>query len=248
MALKGKVEGQKTNGNHRWLETVYDQHRSSRFPGGRPWWGWTEIPAQAGNLPDFCMEIVPGDHNAPENSSWEAPWMPGPQYLKPNVRARQLIIKYDLIKTEYQSAGRVYYEKATTIAYKKGWAMPALGEPMPYALEYLLGKPPISAKVVDAALAGDPWLLGFDPEPNYALQDLILGRPEQAFAQSPLLDIAQRPDGRQATPTDLISMTPDDLTALVNMLMDQRDQAKMNEKMAKARNARKTTETVSMAP
>lgn len=248
MPVKGRVEGKSQNGK-RLLETVYDQHRSSRFPTGRPWWGWTEIPANPGELSDFCMEITPGDTNDPEHSTWQAPWLPGPQYLRPNVRARQLIIKYDLVKGDYKRANEVYYEKATNIAYQKGWALPSMGEPMPYALEFLLGKPPISPKVADAAMAGDPWLLGFSDDVNQPLADLILGRPEQAFAHSPLLDVARTPDGRQATPSDVMQFTPEELLAFVNRAMDQREQEKTNERMAKLRSQRAAkSETASAAP
>jgi len=248
MPVKGRVEGKSQNGK-RLLETVYDQHRSSRFPTGRPWWGWTEIPANAGELSDFCMELVPGDTNDPNNSSWHAPWVPGPDYLRPNIRARQLIIKYDLIRSYYQREHEVYYEKAVDIAYRKGWEIPNPGAPMTAALAYLLGKAPISPKVADAAMAGDPWLLGFSDDVNQPLADLILGRPEQAFAHSPLLDVARTPDGRQATPSDVMQFTPDELLAFVNRAMDQREQDKTNDRMAKLRQSKaKKTETASAAP
>src|SRR5215471_17028969 len=73
--------------DRRYLDTFYDQHRSTRFPNGRPWWGYREIAANRDmnpNLRDgFCGgELMPGRHPDEGESResawrdlWSAPWV-----------------------------------------------------------------------------------------------------------------------------------------------------------------------------
>lgn len=176
--------------DRRWLETVYDQHTSARFPRGRPWWGNVEQPAEQIGIarPEygFISLLMPGDHNEPLTSSqksWEAPWYPdqvisaspGPGITTFRIDTRRLRLtwNYQAIANYDRQALDGYYQAAAKIAHQHGWPMPKRGDILPQAILDILGDPPRSPKIAEAAMAGDPWLLGFTDEVNVALHALL---------------------------------------------------------------------------
>ena len=161
-------------------ESVYDQHKSARFPNGRPWWGWAEIQTDRRSLPGFVCELSPGDHNDPLNSSWSAPWFPtqmreqsGRRYLELNMKRLTLTWNYPLMIADDKLATLNYYRAAAKIANANGWKAPALGEPVSFQIESILLDPPRSYRIAEAAMAGDPWILGFTEQVNQDLFDLL---------------------------------------------------------------------------
>lgn len=146
------------------LATVRDQHKSARFPDGRPWWGYVELPANPHQAPNFVGELQPGDHEDPFNSQWSAPWVPDAKYMKPDARKGRVSIEYGAMINDYERARREYYDKAVEIAYEKGWPAPEYNGPVDHRFRAVLGPIPQSVKVPQAALAGDPWILGFSDQ------------------------------------------------------------------------------------
>lgn len=176
------VTSQKDN---RWPETVYDQHKSARFPRGRPWWGHLEIPADPKMQAAFVCELMPGDSNDPFNSSWGAPWLPdqviahpngsGRSYFRLDVKKLSITWLYPTIIADDKAATLAYYQAAAKIAHTNGWKAPGLNEPVGFQIESILLAPPRSHKIAEAALAGDPWILGHTNQVNEALYELLSG-------------------------------------------------------------------------
>ncbi len=181
-----QVRSANSQKDQRWAYTVYDQHTSSRFPRGRPWWGVVEYASDRALDASFVGNLMPGDSDDPMNSSWDAPWMPDAVKSWNNVGTYRLDLKRQRITWLYPAiiaadklALEEYYHKAATIAYEKGWPAPKLGEPVPYQIRQILYSPPRSPKIAEAAMAGDQWLLGFSSQVNEDLQALLQGiRPD----------------------------------------------------------------------
>lgn len=168
--------------DNRWLETVYDQHNWSRFPQGRPFWGYVEIPSDPKQAPAFCVEFQTGDHRDPDHSSWSAPWLPpqcaertGKSYYRIDFRTHRLTWNYAAVIADDQAANLAYYRAAAKIANANGWRAPGLNEPVSFQIESILLDPPRSSKIAEAALAGDPWILGMTARPNEQLAQLLAG-------------------------------------------------------------------------
>jgi hypothetical protein len=168
--------------DNRWVSTVYDQHKSSRFPRGRPWWGWLEYSAERQNDPGFVAELTPGDHNDPNGSAWTAPWVPnqmananGRSTYRLNTKRDQITWLYQTIVADDTAAMQAYYDAAAKVAYTKGWDAIGFGQPVTFQIHSILGDAPRSPKIAEAALAGDPWLLGMTDTVNETLAELLKG-------------------------------------------------------------------------
>lgn len=168
--------------DQRSLETVYDQHKCQRFPNGRPFWGHAEIQTSRTALPAFVSELIPGDHNDPMNSAWNAPWVPtqmressGRRYLELNMRRLTLTWNYPLMIADDRLAVKAYYQAAAKIANANGWRAPGLNEPVSFQIESILLDPPRSPRIAEAAMAGDPWILGFTEQVNEDLAAILAG-------------------------------------------------------------------------
>ena len=164
----------------RTLETVFDQHKNSRFPNGRPFWGYAEIQTDRRALPAFVCELMPGDHQDPMGSGHNPPWLPtqmresnGRRYLELNMRERKLKWNYALIIADDKLARLNYYRAAAKIANANGWKAPGMNEPVSFQIQSILLDPPRDPRVAEAALAQDPWILGFTEEVNPTLQALL---------------------------------------------------------------------------
>lgn len=165
---------------NRWVVTVYDQHKCPRFPRGRPFWGYVEYPAEKQMDALFVQEMMPGDTNDPMNSSWGAPWMPpqtiaatGRSTFRLNMKRDQLTWNYGTVISDDTIALQNYYEAAAKIAYQKGWDAPNFGQAVSFQILTILGYPPRSPKIAEAASAGDPWILGFTDQVNEELAQLL---------------------------------------------------------------------------
>lgn len=184
MATKPTIAVSSANSqrDQRTAESVFDQHKNVRFPNGRPWWGYTEIQTDRRAFPAFVCELMPGDVNDPMESGWNAPWFPtqmressGRRYLELNMKKSALTWNYGLMIADNKLATANHYRAAAKMANANGWKAPGLNEPLSFQLETLLGPPPLSYRIPEAAMAGDPWLLGFTEQVNQDLADLLTG-------------------------------------------------------------------------
>lgn len=168
--------------DHRYLDTVYDQHKSTRFPDGRPWWGYREHASNKGDQDGFVGgDLGRGDHTDPFASAWHAPWAPDVRFFEFTYRTHRARIRYDRIIGEDTAALRRYYDAAAKIAHANSWPEVAVGGQPRHGITAIIGDPPRSPRVAEAAQAGDPWLLGITDEVNEALAAL-LGLSRQGFA------------------------------------------------------------------
>lgn len=214
--------------NRRLLVTYRDQHRSTRFAEGRPWWGHIEIPADPLMPPGMVAAPIPGSSETPfgtrfdpTEGQWEAPWYPDVKYFDYDHRKQTIRIRYDKMLVDYKEANKKWLAAANKVAAGNGWEPPMLtGKPHPRYID-IIGPLPQSVKIPEAAIAGDPWLLGFSSEPNDKLADALrettYGDWEGMDYESALL-IAQ---GKQvttaplSTPDAVLGMSHEDVQALV---------------------------------
>lgn len=177
----------------RYFDTFTDQHRHSpRFPEGRPWTGSREFAANQGAVDGFVSaELQPGlyvaslqdgngrpvqseeDREESLASAWSAPWWPEPRYFEFNYARRKIQIRYDKMMADDQRGMREYYQAASRIASQNGWTEVEYGAPVRGSIVMIIGDAPRSPKIAQAAMAGDPWLLGFDEEPNPDLAKIL---------------------------------------------------------------------------
>ena len=152
----------------RGLGLFFDQHRSDRFQDGRPWWCYTERPADGAHMPMPVGELIP--------HGWNAPWFPDAAYMAMSVgtlQTNKFRINYERMIADYRWAMEDYYRRAAQEAAAFDLKIPEYGEAVGWKLQAIVGKPPRSPRIPEAALAGDQWLLGFRTEPNEYLQRLI---------------------------------------------------------------------------
>lgn len=166
------------------LAIFYDQHKDgSRFPNGRPWWCHVERPADGAAMPMPVGELQP--------HGWFAPWYPDQKYIIMGLNRlsdNHFRIDYQRMITDYTAAMREYYSKAVREAISLNLPAPEYNGVIGYRLAQIVGEPPKSPKIPEAALAGDRWLLGFHDEPNEALERLLvtgnalIATPEQSVS------------------------------------------------------------------
>lgn len=152
----------------RGLGLFYDQHRCEQFPDGRPWWCWTERPADGAHMPRSIGDMIP--------HGWNAPWVPDSHYLitaYETLETNRFTIRYDMIITEYRTAMEDFYQRAAQEAASFNLPIPDYGEALGWKLRQIVGKPPRSPKIPEAARAGDRWILGLRNEPNEYLLRLL---------------------------------------------------------------------------
>jgi hypothetical protein len=208
----------------------YDQHKCAKFPQGRPWWAVVERPAEGAAMPMPVGELQPQD--------WNAPWLPDAKYITASLgkatpgatmQEHKFRIDYSAMITDRKTAMREYYDRAVLEAIGQGWQAPNYGDPIPYRLRAIVGTPPLSPKIPEAALAEDPWILGFSTVENETLARLL----QLGSGTEDILTAAQS------------EKRVDDVAALQAQVAEllQRDaerESKVKAKMAKARAGRKT--------
>ena len=249
MPTKPTPQGGRTIGSQkdrRYGDTFYDQHRSARFPNGRPWNGEREFLSGSENpssLDPFVQgELHKGDSTQP-GLEWDAPWVPewngGRNAFYEFIWAsRRIRVRYDRVIAVDRQGQDEYYMAAAKLAAASGWREVEYGSPPPYQVTAIVGTPPRSPKIAMAAQAGDPWLLGFVEEPNVELAKLLgittsgMRIPQPAAKIEPAQILAVQSDA------DLIKLVANVVTAT----LDARDadrlakkQAADNAKMAKVR-------------
>lgn len=232
--------------DRRYTDTFRDQHRSPRFPEGRPWWGEREFAANKPDPDGFCSTLTPGDHEDPLGSAWDAPWMPpqqstvqGGSYFDLNYRKRTIVIRYDIIVRDDTDAFRKYYDAAAVIAYEKGWQPPEFGTLPRQAIRAVIGQPPRSPKVAQAAQAGDPWLLGHAKEVNEELAALLgLTKRGIAIAFASQEAPVATPEQVLAADPGLLKQMMAQMEAMQTELKELRAKDQKREQMAAARAAR----------
>lgn len=206
----------------------YDQHKCAQFPQGRPWWAVVERPAEGAAMPMPVGELQPKD--------WNAPWLPDAKYINASIgkatpgatiQEHRFRIDYAAMITDRKAAMREYYDRAVLEAIGQGWQAPNYGDPIPYRLRAIVGSPPLSPKIPEAALAEDPWILGFSQTENETLARLL----QLGTGTEDILTAAQ-----SEKKGDDVAELKEQLAALLAREAE-RDE-KVKEKMAKARAGR----------
>lgn len=171
--------------DNRYLDTFYDQHRfTPRFPEGRPFHGYREFAANKPDRDGFIGGMLsqgrhaePGeDPRAAWATVWTAPWLPEykASYWDFNYARSKITLRYDAVYNDDKKALDQFYQAAAKLAGANGWGAVSYGVTPSYQVTAVLGDPPRSPKIAQAAQAGDPWLLGFSEEVNEELS-LLLG-------------------------------------------------------------------------
>jgi len=161
------TEGWNQN-RQRGLGLFHDQHRSDKFPDGRPWWAYTERPADGAHMPHPVGELNP--------YGWNAPWVPETTYMQMSMgtlQTNKFRIMYERMISDYRQAQEEFYQRAAAEALQANLPIPEFGDALGWKLRAIVGQPPRSPRLPEAALAGDRWLLGFVLEPNEYLQRLL---------------------------------------------------------------------------
>lgn len=168
MRYTAPAEGWNQN-KQRGLGLFFDQHRDTPgWPDGRPWWCYTERPADGAATPMPVGDLIP--------HGWNAPWTPESKYMQLSLgtlSSNRFRINYERMIADYRQAMDEYYQRAAQEAAAFNLPIPDHGEAVTWKLRSIVGNPPKSAKIPEAALAGDRWLLGFSDEPNEQLQTLL---------------------------------------------------------------------------
>lgn len=214
----------------------YDQHKCAKFPQGRPWWSVVERPAEGAAMPMPVGELQP--------QGWDAPWMPDANYINKSIgRATQgatmhehrFRIDYTAMINDRKQALREYYDRAVLEAVGQGWEAPNYGDVISFRLRAIIGAPPQSPKIPEAAMAEDPWILGFSTAENETLARLLQhGREdiETATQSEAKMDRVGELEAKLAEQSGLIQKMLD---------RDKEKDEAAKARMAKARAGRKTS-------
>lgn len=202
--------------NNRKIVTLRDTHKSARFQAGRPWWGYAEKPAEAGAPWGLVGTPTPGNHENPFGDQWEAPWLPDAKYMSANVETGKLTINYVGMVTEYTQKTTEYYEQCASVAHENKWVAPEFGGHVDGRFRGVVGKYlPQSPRIPQAAMAGDPWVLGQTTEINETLARILR---ETTYGRS--LPFGQPGDMTPPAPVtpvvnDAVTLTGDTLQAMI---------------------------------
>lgn len=167
--------------DNRFLANSYDQHKHPvKALEGRPWHGYREHNANKGHAPGFCSPLSPGRHveegedpRAAWATVWHAPWMPEERFFEFNFLRGTHKIRYDQMIGVDKKFYDDYFDAAAKVAYEKNYSEVIYGAVPAHGITAIIGAPPRSPKIAEAAQAGDPWLLGFSEEVNTELAKLL---------------------------------------------------------------------------
>ena len=217
----------------------YDQHKCAKFPQGRPWWAVVERPAEGAAMPMPVGELQP--------QGWDAPWLPDMMYINKSIgratpgatmQEHKFRIDYATMIQDRKTALREYYDRAVLESVGQGWQAPNYGDPISFRLRAIVGVPPLSPKIPEAAMAEDPWLLGFSNVENETLARLLQhGREdiETASQSEAKVDRLQEME-------DKLRIASEAMADLLKREQDREEAQKA--KMAKARAGKKISQTV----
>ena len=225
----------------RTVALFYDQHKSKDYPDGRCWWGYTETPADPTQPRGVVGELQPvvADMNLGDGimvKGWEAPWIPEAKYV--NMAAGMLAgnrfkLDYSRMIVDYAAANEKYYRLAASTAGARNWPAPKMYGQVDFQLRAIVGDPPKSPKVPEAASAGDPWILGFEKRPNERLKKILDREQGRMVLQLEEADDAEHYDSHNygsvpvastKKPSLLESLSDEDVSDLMT-LIKQRKQA-----------------------
>jgi hypothetical protein len=206
--------------DRRFLDTFHDQHKSQRFPVGRPWTGYREYAAnpELGHQPGFVTaELTQGNHEDPFGSNWTAPWIPEfnggrTGFYEFDYLRKRITIRYDHVLGHDVAAWNAYFDAAAKIAAANGWGEIAFGLTPKFQITSVLGTPPRNPKIAQAAMAGDPWLLGFHDEPNSELAKLLGISTRGLVMQTPTV-------APKVTPEAVMAASPADLATMISEIV-----------------------------
>lgn len=178
--------------DRRFTDTFFDTHRHPiRFPKGRPFTGQREFTSgtdresiDAGFISSDlqCGEWVcdnPDFGQTKEEraetlaSVWHAPWLPVSRYFKFNYRRKIITLDYARGMADEKAGLDRYFRAAAKMSGANGWGEIKYGVTPTYQITTLLGEPSPYLPIWQAAIAGDPWLLGFVDEPNEQLAKIL---------------------------------------------------------------------------
>lgn len=213
------------------LVTIRDQHKCARFPDGRPWHGYVERASDPDKPANFVQELLPGDHEDPFGSGWESPWYPDQRFKRVDVQKGRVDWQYGDLVNDLERARREYYAKVTEVGYEKGWPVPEYGAPMDHRYRSIVGPLPESPKMASAALAGDPYILGFTPHCDDDGLRVALAAKTAKYVAVPQPDVSDSSDSLTVKKGDLAQMIQDGIEAALHK--------KAQERMANARAAKK---------
>lgn len=169
----------------RYQDTFFDIHQSSRFPRGRPWTGPRELASMPHDRhPDpFCGgdlqqgEYVVDDYGnvdraATFRSTWQAPWVPLKRYFVFVYERKLIRFNYRQFRLDEERGLNDYFRGAAKLGVGLNIRVEK-GQVPHFQITELLGMPSRMLEIADAALAGDPWLLGHIDEPNPKLAEIL---------------------------------------------------------------------------
>lgn len=251
--------------DRRFMDTFFDTYRHPRFPNGRPFTGQREFQSgsqtesiAAGFLQSdlqcgeyFCdnpeLGQTPEERMRTLASAWVAPWLPigGKKYLTFDYRRKRITFDYVRGKNDEKKEYDKYFQAAAKLAGANGWGEVKYGVVPSYQVTAIMGEPTKLIPIWDAAMAGDPWLMGAVPEPNEKLAALLgLGDVQYigghtsdsayiALPQAPKPEPLVKPDAILAAPT------PDALAKMIAEAIAAHERAKKDERAAKMRAGKK---------
>ncbi len=211
--------------DRRYFDTLWDVHKSARFPRGRPWCGPRELAANRDSSPPpadgFCGGLMQGEYVQFEDgrtdraacfaSAWTAPWVPLEKYFVFNYQRKSISFRYQQIRQEHQQAMQVYYQAAAKLGSKLNLRVEYGVEP-DFQIISDLGSPKQYLDMIalaEAAMANDPWLLGHIDEPNPGLAKIL------GFTASGLRVTSYTPPEPLVTPAQVLATPDKDLLAMI---------------------------------
>lgn len=201
----------------------FDQHKSADHPEGRPWWAWTETMADPTHPRGVIGELQPVTSDMHSGGvtikGWNAPWYPEQKYVAMSMglmASNRFRIDYVRQVTDYKAANQQYYTLAARTAGARNWPAPQMYGPVDFQLRALIGDPPKSPKVPEAAQAEDPWVLFGTGTPNEQIKRIIDAEQHKT--------VLPEYEGPEENP--LQSLSQDDLAELLEVVK-QNKQAKV---------------------
>lgn len=263
--------------DRRFTDTFFDDYRHERFPNGRPFTGQREFQSgsetesiNAGFLQSdlqcgeyFCESPlhVGGTGQTPHErmltlqSAWTAPWlMPGgKKYMKFDYRRKRITWQYLGFIADETAGLASFWKAAAKLAGESDVIDPKRPDAVPFRIRTLLGSPRVYSgkiRLAQAAMAGDPWLMGAVETPNEELAKILgldvqyiggteFGDAEYVSAPSPKVSAPL------LTPDAVLSVPLDQVAAMIAAALKKRDaedaekKAAAKAKMQKVRGARK---------
>lgn len=220
------ASGGRNQKDRRYQDTFWDQHRHPvRFPNGRPWNGPRELAANRDVVPPpqdgFCGALAQGqyvdddtgriDRTATLGAVWFAPWVPLEKYFKFNYPRKRISFDYAKMIREETAGLDEYYKAAAKLGAKLNLRV-EYGVVPDFQITADLGEPTsylTKIRVAEAAMAGDPWVLGFIDEPNPDLAKVL------GYNQRGMQVLSYTPPAAVVTPAQVLATPDADLLKMI---------------------------------